>query len=62
MISKWEWLTLILKSIKLFVSWKLKLVIIWELKHVEDVEGEECWKDDLDDKVSKIDDGSTDLW
>ena len=41
---------------------ELKLVIIWELKHVEDVEGEECWKDDLDDKVSKIDDGSTDLW
>ena len=44
------------------MSWKLKLVIIWELKHVEDVEGEECWKDDLDDKVSMIDDGSADLW
>jgi hypothetical protein len=38
-------------------------VIIGELNPVEDVEGEECSKDDdLHEKVFEIDDGSTNLW
>ena len=38
-------------------------MIIGELNPVEDVEGEECSKDDdLHEKVIEIDDGSTNLW